>query len=122
MDFFKKIFEKKACSICGKDNVNDLCMHVWGKEYDTPTGKKTCYFTLDGAKEAYEVSFVAVPAQPRAGACKAYGANKSKDEVILEEESKIKKIKESEKLEEELNAQLEVVSSFLFTQKQNHSN
>ena len=28
---------------------------------------------LDGAKAAYELSFVAVPAQPRAGTVKAFG-------------------------------------------------
>ena len=31
---------------------------------------------LDGAKEAYELSFVAVPAQPRAGAVKSIGFSK----------------------------------------------
>lgn len=54
------------CSICGTDNTKTYCPHYGGREYDTATGKKICYFTLDGAKEAYEVSFVAVPAQPRA--------------------------------------------------------
>ena len=54
------------CSICGTDNTKTYCPHYWGREYDTAAGKKVCYFTLDGAKEAYEVSFVAVPAQPRA--------------------------------------------------------
>ena len=60
------------CSICGVDNTKNYCTHYWGKEYDTKDGKKVCYFTLDGAKEAYEVSFVAVPAQPRAGTTKNY--------------------------------------------------
>ena len=58
------------CSICGTDNMKHYCSHYWGQEYETKDGKKTCYFTLDGAKEAYEVSFVAVPAQPRAGTTK----------------------------------------------------
>lgn len=114
--------KKAICSICGADNVKTPCMHFWGKEYETADGKKTCYFTLDGAKEAYEVSFVAVPAQPRAATCKAYGAIKSKDEAILDEQLELEKIEESKKLEEELGAELEAVDSFLFTQKQNHSN
>ena len=67
------------CSICGTDNTKTYCPHYWGREYDTATGKKTCYFTLDGAKEAYEVSFVAVPAQPRAGTTKNYCEEKTKE-------------------------------------------
>lgn len=66
--------KKAICSICGVDNVKSYCSHFWGKEYDKTDGSKaTCYFTLDGVKEAYEVSFVAVPAQPRAGTTKNYG-------------------------------------------------
>ena len=36
---------------------------------------------LDGAKEAYELSFVAVPAQPRAGTHKSIGFAKLADEI-----------------------------------------
>ncbi|MDL2252656.1 hypothetical protein LJC49_01100 [Ruminococcaceae bacterium OttesenSCG-928-I18] len=59
-----------VCSVCGTDNVKTWCDHIPGKDYD---GEK-CHFLLEGAKDAYEVSFVAVPAQPRAGVIKAYGA------------------------------------------------
>lgn len=68
------------CSICGLDNTKSYCSHYWGKEYDTNEGKKVCYFTLDGAKEAYEVSFVAVPAQPRAGTTKNYKVDSLKED------------------------------------------
>lgn len=69
--------------------MKNYCSHYWGKEYDTVNGKKTCYFTLDGAKEAYEVSFVAVPAQPRAGTTKNYGGK----EQIVQEKIIVKKKK-----------------------------
>ena len=62
------VAKKVVCSICGTDNRKQYCPHYWGHEYDG----KTCYFTLDGVKDAYELSFVAVPAQPRAGAVKHY--------------------------------------------------
>lgn len=62
------VAKKVVCSICGTDNRKQYCPHLWGHEYDG----KTCYFTLDGVKDAYELSFVAVPAQPRAGAVKHY--------------------------------------------------
>ena len=58
------------CSICGVDNRKDYCKHYWGREYDG----KICYFKLENAKDAYELSFVAVPAQVRAGTIKNYGA------------------------------------------------
>lgn len=71
--------KKMICSICGVDNMKTYCPHWWGKEYDG----KICYFTLDGAKDALELSFVAVPAQPRAGAVKHY---KEMDEEIIDDD------------------------------------
>ncbi len=52
-----------VCSICGANNRETMCKHWNGREYDG----KTCYFKLLNPKDAYEVSFVAVPAQPKAG-------------------------------------------------------
>lgn len=60
---------KSLCSICGTDNVKEYCRHYWGKEYDG----SVCHFKLEPS-DAYEVSFVAVPAQPKAGTIKTYGA------------------------------------------------
>lgn len=57
------------CSICGADNRKMLCEHVGGRSY----GEKTCHFVLENPTDAYEVSFVAVPAQPLAGVIKNYG-------------------------------------------------
>ncbi|MDD2952489.1 MAG: hypothetical protein PHC95_04910 [Parabacteroides sp.] len=75
------------CSICGTDNAKTYCPHFWGREYNTKDGKKTCYFTLDGAKEAYEVSLVAVPAQPRAGTTKSYKEVEDEDPTEKTEET-----------------------------------
>lgn len=70
--------EKMVCNICGVDNMKDYCRHWPGREYDVAdaTGKSTkrrCKMLLHGAKEAYELSFVAVPAQPRAMTHKSIG-------------------------------------------------
>lgn len=59
--------ERVVCSICGADQTNTLCRHWAGKEYE---GQR-CVMNLDGAKDAYEVSLVAVPAQPEAGVVKS---------------------------------------------------
>lgn len=60
------------CSICGVDNTKVACQHWWGKEYEG----NLCFFTLI-VKDAYEVSFVAVPANKDAGTTKDYGQNKT---------------------------------------------
>jgi hypothetical protein len=57
---------KKTCSICGADVTGMPCEHRKGERYDG----KVCHVMLEGAKDAYEFSFVAVPAQPAAGVVK----------------------------------------------------
>ena len=96
------------CSICGTDNMKSYCSHYWGREYETKDGKKLCYFTLDGAKEAYEVSFVAVPAQPRAGTTKNYGGK----------ELKVQKENLNSEEEAEINLKIDETASFLFVEKE----
>lgn len=59
---------KRICSICGQDVFKSQCEHIKGKEYDG----KICYYALDDIMDAYEWSFVAVPAQPRAGVTKKF--------------------------------------------------
>lgn len=65
--------KRLICNICGTDNMKSYCPHWPGSEYDKEAGKTTCLMTIDGVKEAYELSLVAVPAQPRAGTIKHYG-------------------------------------------------
>ena len=101
------------CSICGVDNMKNYCSHYWGKEYETVNGKKICYFTLDGAKEAYEVSFVAVPAQPRAGTTKNYGGK----ELTVQKEENLKDNEEAE-----VNLRIDNLASFLFIEKEKEGN
>ena len=48
---------RSVCSVCGEEL--DSCTHVKGRTY----GGKKCYAILEGAVDAYEWSFVAVPAQ-----------------------------------------------------------
>lgn len=55
------------CSVCGVNQRTGWCEHRGGQEYD---GIK-CWFELSGAKDAYEASMVAVPAQPAAGVIKS---------------------------------------------------
>lgn len=59
----------RVCSICGEEHRPGGCGHIPGREYDG----KLCYLELRDAKDAYEWSFVAVPAQKGAGVVKAFG-------------------------------------------------
>lgn len=56
--------EKAVCSVCGLPL--EECHHVKGRTYNGTL----CWGELVGAKDAYEWSFVAVPAQTKAGVMK----------------------------------------------------
>ena len=58
---------RKVCSICGEEAGSAACRHVPGETY----AGKLCFTELRGAVDAYEWSFVAVPAQRNAGVTKA---------------------------------------------------
>lgn len=60
------------CSICGTDNAKTYCPHYPGRSYEKEGGAQVCTFTLAGARDAYEFSLVAVPAQRAAGVSKSY--------------------------------------------------
>lgn len=63
---------KSICSICGNDKKLKPCSHINGREYD---GRKA-FTILDDARDAYEFSFVAVPAQREAGVTKSFNTEK----------------------------------------------
>jgi len=68
-----------VCSICGND-IHDraLCSHEKGRIYE---GKR-CMVKLENPTDAYEWSFVAVPAQRQAGVVKAYGTGKTLRQML----------------------------------------
>ena len=56
----------RVCSICSEDI--GVCGHIKGRSYDG----RNCFATLEEPTDAYEWSFVAVPAQKQAGVIKNY--------------------------------------------------
>lgn len=64
---------ERICSVCGKDVRFSQCEHVKGEKYRG----EICHHVLKNPTDAYEWSFVAVPAQPKAGIVKSF---KEKDE------------------------------------------
>ena len=85
--------DRVICSVCGQEL--DGCPHEKGEEY----GGQVCCGVLTGAKDVYEWSFVAVPAQRRAGVIKGMepglkelsrGSGKAREELEgLEREAEL---------------------------------
>ena len=65
------------CSICGKDIKTQGCEHRKGKVY----GGKLCCYLLNDPADAYEWSFVAVPAQKNAGIVKSFDPSRESDDL-----------------------------------------
>ena len=64
----------RICSVCDKNH----CGHIQGKVYDG----EICYKTLADITDAYEWSFVAVPAQRQAGVTKSFKKEKSMENIL----------------------------------------
>lgn len=69
---------RSICSICGSDY--GTCGHMKGEAYDGTV----CCAILQEPMDAYEFSFVAVPAQRNAGVLKALGGHRSLKELADE--------------------------------------
>ncbi len=67
--------KSKICSICGVDHKLNLCEHIPGQRYVTNNEQKLCFVSLEEPTDAYEWSFVAVPAQVNAGVIKNFHKN-----------------------------------------------
>ena len=76
---------KKTCSICGKNLTNESCSHVKGRRYKKDGISKICHVILDNPTDAYEWSFVAVPAQREAGVIKAFIPTQNGGDIKVED-------------------------------------
>lgn len=88
--------ERSVCSICGEELGK--CIHEKGKEYNG----ELCYAILEHAVDAYEFSFVAVPAQREAGVVKGHRRQVDKLWDLVKDHPRCKA--ELEKLEREAQA------------------
>lgn len=66
-----------SCSICGKNIKTEGCEHQKGKSY----GGRICCYLLSEPTDAYEWSFVAVPAQKNAGVIKSFDPNGEREKL-----------------------------------------
>ncbi len=71
------------CSVCGTDRALTPCGHEKGKVYAKNGKQEVCCVILNRPTDAYEWSFVAVPAQREAGVIKMFATVKG--EVTMEQ-------------------------------------
>jgi hypothetical protein len=77
---------RRICSVCGADRSGQGCVHLPGHLYDG----KLCHTVLDHIRDAYEWSFVAVPAQVNAGVTKRFHGEEEQEmekeqEILMQE-------------------------------------
>lgn len=103
---------KRICSVCGKDMRSHECTHIQGQ---TVNGK-VCHAVLDDPTDAYEWSFVAVPAQRKAGVSKNAKITDDSITVETDEPSEIIKAFSLSKDSVTLNAsQLKAVYRYVYS-------
>ena len=68
---------RRVCSVCGAES--GTCQHTPGQRY----GERLCFTELRDPTDAYEWSFVAVPAQRQAGVLKHYGPEDGRTALLL---------------------------------------
>ncbi len=78
------------CSVCNNDIYSTQCHHTKGEKYSD----KLCYGQLCGAYDAYEFSFVAVPAQKNAGVIKTFSKTNRENENMKDIICQLKKGKQ----------------------------
>lgn len=103
-----------TCSVCGADNTKTWCEHRPGRTYDGVE----CWFLIGDVTDAYELSFVSVPAQPAAGTVKFYGVEPPDDERGDGACSKAGSGQETKTLadERELEARERLAGAFVFSE------
>lgn len=77
---------KSVCSVCGKNLKAEPCNHKKGRKYKGTI----CHAILEDPLDAYEWSFVAVPAQKQAGVIKLFDSKKKGGDHFMDVIEKIK--------------------------------
>lgn len=82
--------KKTVCSVCSNDIYSPQCHHTKGISYNG----QVCHGILCDVYDAYEFSFVAVPAQRQAGVIKAFKDNIKENSSMKDLLCNLKKSKE----------------------------
>lgn len=102
---------KIICSVCGKDMKTHSCSHIKGRKYKGVL----CHGILSDPTDAYEWSFVAVPAQRNAGVTKAF----TKECITTDTQEIIKSAMQGSAVsQQEIQTLLQYISTLEETAKQ----
>lgn len=82
--------EQVLCSVCGEDQKAGGCSHRKGEIY----GEQLCHHLLVNPTDAYEWSFVAVPAQKNAGVTKRYGGTPGPEETVPVAKARLERLEQ----------------------------
>lgn len=107
---------KKVCGLCGKDLAKYSCEHKKGKIYPIGEGK-IAFVKLLNPTDAYEFSFVAIPAQRRAGVTKKFQKIEKQTFETKEYKKFLEEKKAFEKFKKEQQDFIEVGKEFVQVQK-----
>ncbi len=88
------------CSVCGEDMRSGKCTHIKGKD---------CHCILSNVTDAYEWSFVAIPAQVNAGVTKGYEKRFQKTENLIKSVKEGRCVQFTEKQAKELCRYIEAL-------------
>lgn len=96
--------ESTLCAICGADRKTTACTHNKGELY----GGRLCHHLLVNPTDAYEWSFVAVPAQKNAGVTKRRGSPGAEGKTVRVDKARVERLEYlaalGERYESELRA------------------
>lgn len=85
----------QTCSVCGSDRRKSPCSHQTGHMY----GNQICHTVLSQITDAYEWSFVAIPAQREAGVTKQFGGDAGRCRLLevqlKEKEAQLSRVTEA---------------------------
>lgn len=98
---------RRECSICGAERAKKPCKHRKGMTYLVDGAEQVCHDVLREPTDAYEWSFVAVPAQREAGVIKSFFPRDK------QERSMRQVLKELEQTEQEVVLSREAVEQLL---------
>lgn len=98
-------YSEKVCSVCGES----VCSHRAGKFY----GDALCFKQINGVTDAYEWSFVAVPAQRNAGVTKSANQKENTHSKICKAKAE-KDLSFAEQYRNEMKARAQKGFSMLF--------
>lgn len=109
---------RKVCGVCGADISKTPCDHKKGKQYGNMNGV-AAYTKLLDPTDAYEFSFVAIPAQRKAGVTKKFQKDSNRAFSSAEYKQFLKEKRDFENTLRQNKSYIEAGKTYIAAQKKN---